>query len=72
MVIPFLSIDINQMDPYHESFTDGRGLLLLARHSDFECEQSIKVVHSILIIQILFARPGPEFVLPNDSPSILV
>ena len=60
------------MESYRESFTDGHGLLLLARHSDFECEQTIKVVHSILIIRILLAGPGPEFVLPNDSPSIFI
>ena len=60
------------MESYRESFTDGRGLLLLAGHSDFECEQTIEVVHSIFIIQILFARPRPEFVLPNDPPSIFI
>ena len=72
MVIPFLSIDINQMVPYRESFTDGCGLLLLARHSDFECEQTIKVFHGIFIIRVLHAGPRLEFMFPNDSPSIFI
>jgi len=50
IISPLSSISLKKAGRYRKSFTDGSSLLLLARHSDFECEQAIEVLHGILVI----------------------